>query len=249
MFTGSSPFLLVLLGSTEKSTWPSLNSLSWIWGTTRLNRLRWQILYPRLYLLPPSSRLGAPRGRDRDGFPSISPHPRDRLLSALQRASSGPSTYHPEAPLDPRLKPIHPSLKTGGGSDQRSKGPPPRLGGGWGTQLPLLQAPLVRKDPQRGHSHPASRRPPPGPRAPGGGPQLEDCLLGTPGGPKAQVPESRGLTSSKTRVPSAGAGNGDGEGWGRPGAPEAFFPLPNREGHLDSPPLQLDLPPASKGEA
>lgn len=72
------------------------------------------------------------------------------------------------------------------------------------------------------------------PRAPGGGPQEEDCLLGTPGGPKAQVPQSRGLTSSKTRVPSAGAGNGDGEGWGKLGAPEAFFPRPNREGHLDS---------------
>ena len=155
----------------------------------------------------------------------------------------------PRSPVGPQAQTNAPIPKTGGGSDQWSKGPPPRLGGGWGIQLLLLQAPLVKKDPQRGHSHPASRRPPPQPRAPGGGPQEEDCLLGTPGGPKAQVPESRGLTSSKTRGPFAGAGNGDGEGWGRLGAPKAFFPRPNREGHLDSPPLQLDLPPASKGEA
>ena len=68
-----SPFLLVLLVSTGKSAWPSLNPSSWIWGITGLNCLRWQILCARLYLLPPTSRLGAPRGRDRDGFPSISP--------------------------------------------------------------------------------------------------------------------------------------------------------------------------------
>lgn len=100
----------------------------------------------------------------------------------------------------------------------------------------------------------ATVTPPPGAPLPGRvrqeeGPRRRTVCWERQVGLGFQVPESRGLTSSKTRVPFAGAGNGDGEGWWRLGAPKAFFPRPNREGHLDSPPLQLDLPPASKGEA
>lgn len=68
---------------------------------------------------------------------------------------------------------------------------------------------------------------------------------GWDGGPKARAPDSRGLTSSKTRVPSAGTRSGMMEVKGQPGR---YSSAPSREGHFHSPPLQLRLPPAAKGE-
>lgn len=71
------------------------------------------------------------------------------------------------------------------------------------------------------------------------------------GGPKAQAPASKGLTSPKSGAPSEGTGN-EKTGFVEEslGVPRELFTAPNRKGHLDSPALQqIGLPPQMKRDA
>lgn len=138
------------------------------------------------------------------------PHPHDQLLPALEKAASRASSSPPQRTDEAQAQAVHPSP-----ADQRS-GRQEKAGGDTASVHP--QTPLGRKDPKE-----ATVTPPPvapilcrvsHPRRRPVSRERQVVALGD-AGPKAQDPESWGLTSPKTRVPSAGeAGNGHGGGWG-----------------------------------